>query len=104
MSKNYIGGFVIVDGGGIVRAEGRETLMATETEAQARASTAEKWGQRCEVREVGDVSQLRRENERLKAENDSLRTLLTERNAKYWELHEAVERFYKVIAAQNEKP
>lgn len=33
----------------------------------------------------------------LQASNDALRTQLAERNAKYWTLHEAVERLFKTI-------
>lgn len=41
-----------------------------------------------------------KECERLKAENDSLRNALAERNAKYWTLCEAVERLFKTIEGE----
>lgn len=41
-----------------------------------------------------------RDNARLEAENDALRTALAERNAKYWELHEAVSRLFKTIEGE----
>lgn len=39
----------------------------------------------------------------LQAENDSLRTALTHRNAQYWELCDAVERLYKTIEGEKRK-
>lgn len=42
--------------------------------------------------------ELAKECRKLEAENDALRTQLAERNAKYWELCEAVERLFKTIA------
>lgn len=40
------------------------------------------------------------ENEKLRADNDALRTQLAERNAQYWELHEAVSKLYKTIEGE----
>ena len=48
-----------------------------------------------------EVIQLEAENEKLRIENDSLRNALAERNARYWELHEAVSRLYKIIEGEN---
>ena len=39
--------------------------------------------------------------EELQAENNLLRNALAERNARYWELHEAVARLYKTIEGEN---
>lgn len=40
------------------------------------------------------------EVEKFRAENDALRTQLAERNAKYWELCEAVERLFRTIEGE----
>lgn len=41
-----------------------------------------------------------KENDKLAGENTALRNALAERNAKYWELHEAVSRLFKTIEGE----
>lgn len=48
-----------------------------------------------------EVVQLESENEKLRIENNSLRNALAERNAKYWEMCEAVSRLYETIEGEN---
>lgn len=45
---------------------------------------------------------LEAENEKLRADNDALRSALNEYRAKYWTLCDEVERLFKTVATQKE--